>query len=43
MVRFRDGDPTGIYFSQHSSGHALKWEDRGLSREGERVSRHLPD
>jgi hypothetical protein len=43
MVRFRDGEPTGIYFSQHSSGNALKWEDRGLSREGERVSRHLPD
>ncbi|KIX03859.1 uncharacterized protein Z518_07412 [Rhinocladiella mackenziei CBS 650.93] len=27
MIRFRDGEPTGIYFSQHASGEACSWED----------------
>ncbi|KPM39835.1 hypothetical protein AK830_g6718 [Neonectria ditissima] len=31
MVRFRDGEPTGIYYSQHSSGAAYSWNDTGLS------------
>lgn len=38
MVRFRDGKPTGIYFSQHSDGAAYKWSDAALSMEDERVS-----
>ncbi|POS73094.1 vacuolar protein sorting-associated protein 62 [Diaporthe helianthi] len=36
MVRFRDGNPTGIYFSQHSDGAAYKWNDPALSKEDER-------
>ncbi|KAI7780542.1 hypothetical protein LA080_015943 [Diaporthe eres] len=36
MVRFRDGKPTGIYFSQHSDGAAYKWSDAALSMEDER-------
>lgn len=38
MIRFRDGKPTGIYFSQHSDGAAYKWDDEGLTIEDERVS-----
>lgn len=38
MVRFRDGKPTGIYYSQHSSGAAYEWNDTRLSLEDERVS-----
>lgn len=38
MVRFRDGKPTGIYYSQHSSGAAYQWNDTRLSLEDERVS-----
>lgn len=38
MIRFRDGKPTGIYFSQHSDGAAYKWDDAGLAIEDERVS-----
>lgn len=38
MVRFRDGKPTGIYFSQHSDGAAYQWGDAALSKEDERVS-----
>ncbi|KAJ4226318.1 hypothetical protein NW759_004904 [Fusarium solani] len=36
MVRFRDGKPTGIYYSQHSSGAAYEWNDTRLSLEDER-------
>lgn len=38
MIRFRDGKPTGIYFSQHSDGAAYEWDDATLTREDERVS-----
>lgn len=37
MVRFRDGKPTGIYFSQHSDGSAYDWSDQALTIENERV------
>ncbi|KAK1704431.1 hypothetical protein BDP67DRAFT_212852 [Colletotrichum lupini] len=33
MIRFHDGKPTGIYYSQHSSGSAYKWDDNDLSVE----------
>ncbi|KAK1450195.1 hypothetical protein CMEL01_07531 [Colletotrichum melonis] len=33
MIRFHDGKPTGIYYSQHSSGSAYKWDDKDLSVE----------
>ncbi|KAJ4416806.1 hypothetical protein N0V82_006535 [Gnomoniopsis sp. IMI 355080] len=36
MVRFRDGKPTGIYFSQHSDGAAYEWGDAALAIEDER-------
>ncbi|KAM0251872.1 hypothetical protein ACHAQJ_007985 [Trichoderma viride] len=31
MVRFRDGKPTGIYYSQHAGGSAYNWNDNALS------------
>ncbi|UKZ74667.1 hypothetical protein TrVFT333_002337 [Trichoderma virens FT-333] len=31
MVRFRDGKPTGIFYSQHTSGAAYDWNDKALS------------
>lgn len=37
MVRFRDGKPTGIYFSQHSDGSVYDWIDSTLTIENERV------
>ncbi|KAF4777727.1 hypothetical protein HER10_EVM0006482 [Colletotrichum scovillei] len=36
MIRFHDGKPTGIYYSQHSSGSAYKWDDKALSVENGR-------
>ncbi|KAL1847994.1 hypothetical protein Daus18300_013754 [Diaporthe australafricana] len=36
MIRFRDGKPTGIYFSQHSDGAAYDWDDKALAMEAER-------
>lgn len=38
MIRFQDGKPTGIYFSQHSDGESYKWNDAALVMEDERVS-----
>ncbi|KAF9871798.1 vacuolar protein sorting-associated protein 62 [Colletotrichum karsti] len=32
MVRFRDGNPTGIYFSQHVDGSSYHWDDSKLSK-----------
>lgn len=40
MIRFRDGKPTGIYFSQHSDGEAFEWDDAALAKQDERVSSH---
>lgn len=31
MVRFREGKPVGIYFSQHIDGAAYDWDDWGLN------------
>ncbi|KJK77367.1 hypothetical protein H634G_07106 [Metarhizium anisopliae BRIP 53293] len=31
MVRFRDGKPNGIYYSQHSGGAAYDWDHADLS------------
>lgn len=42
MIRFRDGKPTGIYFSQHSDGEAFEWDDAALAKEDERVSLRRP-
>ncbi|RFU79324.1 vacuolar sorting-associated 62 [Trichoderma arundinaceum] len=36
MVRFRDGKPTGIYYSQHAGGSAYGWDDAALSMKDER-------
>lgn len=38
MIRFEDGEPTGIYFSQHSDGQAMEWDDPELSKVDGRVS-----
>lgn len=39
MVRFRDGKPIGIYYSQHEGGIAYDWDDSVLTLErDERVS-----
>lgn len=37
MVRFRDGKPIGIWYSQHVSGAAYDWNHKALSKEDERV------
>lgn len=37
MVRFRNGTPIGIYYSQHSDGSAYDWDDEALSMKDERV------
>lgn len=31
MVRFRDGEPVGIFYSQHAGGAAYEWDDPTLS------------
>ncbi|KIW87275.1 uncharacterized protein Z519_12178 [Cladophialophora bantiana CBS 173.52] len=37
MIRFENGNPTGIYFSHHTGGEACAWEDEAcLSKQGER-------
>ncbi|KIW18849.1 hypothetical protein PV08_03138 [Exophiala spinifera] len=37
MIRFKDGEPYGIWFSQHGSGEVCLWEDKAcLSKEGDR-------
>lgn len=38
MVRFRDGKPTGIYFSQHRDGAAYSWDDSTVTKRDGRVS-----
>jgi hypothetical protein len=37
MIRFKDGKPTGIYYSQHSDGRAYDWSNKEVSKEDERV------
>ncbi|KZL71647.1 vacuolar protein sorting-associated protein 62 [Colletotrichum tofieldiae] len=32
MIRFRDGNPIGIYFSQHVDGESYNWDDSKLSK-----------
>ncbi|WQF86437.1 Putative vacuolar protein sorting-associated protein [Colletotrichum destructivum] len=32
MIRFRDGKPTGMYFSQHVDGESYGWDDAKLSK-----------
>jgi Vacuolar protein sorting-associated protein 62 len=37
MIRFKDGKPTGIYFSAHGSGEACDWNGEAcLSKQGDR-------
>lgn len=37
MVRFENGRPTGIYYSQHRDGTAYGWDDEALTMTDERV------
>ncbi|KAH7130944.1 vacuolar protein sorting-associated protein 62 [Dactylonectria macrodidyma] len=32
MIRFRDGKPTGIFYSQHVDGMAYDWDDETISK-----------
>ncbi|KAK1546280.1 vacuolar protein sorting-associated protein 62 [Colletotrichum paranaense] len=32
MIRFQDGKPTGIYYSQHVDGASFKWDDSTLTK-----------
>lgn len=41
MIRFRDGKPTGMYFSQHVDGESYGWDDSKLSKVDGRVRRYL--
>lgn len=36
MVRFHDGKPSGIYYSQHRDGAAYDWNDAALTKTDER-------
>ncbi|KAK7224104.1 hypothetical protein V2G26_012107 [Clonostachys chloroleuca] len=36
MVRFRDGRPVGVYYSQHRDGRAYDWDEPELSKVDER-------
>jgi hypothetical protein len=36
MIRFRDGNPIGIYYSQHTDGRAYDWDDETLSKDNGR-------
>lgn len=38
MIRYINGQPTGIYYSQHSDGAAYSWDDPDLSKYNDRVS-----
>lgn len=38
MVRFKDGVPKGIFYSQHRDGSAYNWDSKHLSMKDERVS-----
>lgn len=38
MIRFQNGQPTGIYYSQHTSGEVCLWDDEACSsKQGDRV------
>ena len=37
MIRFQDGEPVGIYYSQHRDGAAYDWNDERISKTGVRV------
>jgi hypothetical protein len=37
MIRFRQGKPEGIYYSQHSDGAAYDWSHEGLTIKDGRV------
>jgi hypothetical protein len=37
MIRFRDGKPIGIYFSQHRDGAAYSWDDSTVTKRNGRV------
>ncbi|KAK1624692.1 vacuolar protein sorting-associated protein 62 [Colletotrichum phormii] len=32
MIRFKDGKPTGIYYSQHVDGASFSWDDSALKK-----------
>ncbi|EGR49687.1 uncharacterized protein TRIREDRAFT_105775 [Trichoderma reesei QM6a] len=36
MIRFRDGKPIGIWYSQHVTGAAYKWDHKALSMKDDR-------
>lgn len=36
MVRFHNGKPTGIYYSQHRDGAAYNWDDQAISKTDDR-------
>jgi hypothetical protein len=41
MIRFQDGEPQGIFYSQHRDGTAYQWDDEAVSKQDGRVSRML--
>lgn len=38
MIRYVDGEPTGIFYSEHGDGRAYSWDDPKLLTSGGRVS-----
>lgn len=37
MIRFRNGQPIGIYYSQHRDGKGYVWDARAVSKKDDRV------
>lgn len=37
MVRFENGEPVGIWYSQHRDGSAYDWDDTTVSKTDGRV------
>ncbi|KAK0748919.1 hypothetical protein B0T18DRAFT_486973 [Schizothecium vesticola] len=40
MIRFRDGKPKGIYFSQHRDGAEYSWDDSTVTKRDGRNTTH---
>lgn len=38
MIRFHNGEPTGIYYSQHRDGTSYQWNDEAVTKQDGRVS-----
>jgi hypothetical protein len=35
MIRFKNGEPTGLFYSQHDGGASFDWNDHTVSKKDE--------